>query len=219
MNKTWKRKLLIGLVFIAVFVFFTWLVQIFDVKPLGVNGTNIGFSAFNCAFHKLCCFNFTLYTITDWAGLVPIIVAFSFGIVGLIQLIKRRSLIKVDSDILVLGVYYIVVATFYVLFEMIPINFRPILINGFMEISYPSSTTLLVVCVMPTLSEQISRRCENTKIVKTINTLTISFSVFMVFGRLISGVHWFTDILGSIIIIFGLFNIYRGFVLIFNKKF
>lgn len=218
MKETGKRKILLGLVLVVAFAIFTWLVQIVDVKPLGINGTDIGFSSINCMFHKLCGVNMILYIITDWAGLVPIFVAISFGIEGLIQLIKRKSLIKVDADLLILGVYYMIVIALYIVFEMFPINYRPILINGFMETSYPSSTTLLVMSVMPTLVEQIGRRCKGITIKVTISILTIGFSVFMVVGRLISGVHWFTDILGSVIISVGLFYIYKGFVLMFSKK-
>lgn len=218
MKKTGKRELFAGLLFIAIFAIFTLLVQIVDVNPLGVNGTNIGFSTFNCMIHKLCGVNMTLYTITDWAGLVPIFIIISFGIIGFTQLIKRRSLIKVDADILILGVYYIIVATIYVVFEMMSINFRPILINGFMEVSYPSSTTLLVLSVIPTLAEQTSRRYKNSKVKISMYAFTATFSVFMVIGRLISGVHWFTDILGSVIMSVGLYCTYKGFVLMFSKK-
>lgn len=218
MKKTGKIELFAGLLFIAIFAIFTLLVQIVDVNPLGVNGTNIGFSTFNCMIHKLCGVNMTLYTITDWAGLVPIFIIISFGIIGFTQLIKRRSLIKVDADILILGVYYIIVATIYVVFEMMSINFRPILINGFMEVSYPSSTTLLVLSVIPTLAEQTSRRYKNSKVKISMYAFTATFSVFMVIGRLISGVHWFTDILGSVIMSVGLYCTYKGFVLMFSKK-
>ena len=218
MRETGKRKIWIGLVFIVAFVIFTWLVQIVDVKPLGVNGTDIGFSTLNCMFHKLFGVNMTLYTITDWAGLVPIFVAVSFGIMGLAQLIRRRNLLKVDTDILVLGVYYIVLAGLYVVFETISINFRPILIHGFMETSYPSSTTLLVMGVMPTLAEQICRRGKTGAVKLAVCILTALFSAFMVVGRLISGVHWFTDILGAVLVSVGLFYVYRGFVLILSKK-
>ncbi len=218
MKETGKRKIISGLLLIAGFALFTWLVITVDVKPLGVNGTDIGFSAFNCWFHGLCGVNMTLYTVTDWAGLVPIFAAASFGVFGLAQLIRRKSLIKVDADILILGVYYIVVATLYVAFEMIPINYRPILINGFMETSYPSSTTLLVLGVMPTLAEQVCRRCNNSTAKTVVCILTTGFSVFMVVGRLIAGVHWFTDVLGSVIISAGLFYIYKGVVLIFAER-
>ena len=71
-----------------------------------------------------------IYTITDWMGLVPIVVCLVFAGVGLIQLIKRRSIFKVDADIMILGVYFAVVILAYVIFEIIPINYRPILIEG-----------------------------------------------------------------------------------------
>lgn len=218
MKEKGKRKILFGLVLIIIFIIFTWFVQTIDVKPLGVNETDIGFSTFNCAFHKLCGVNMTLYVITDWAGLVPIFVAFSFGVLGFVQLVKRKSFIKVDTDILILGLYYVVVITLYVVFEMIRINYRPILINGFMETSYPSSTTLLVLGVMPTLMEQLNRRCKNGVVKITVCVFTIMFSIFVVVGRLVSGVHWFTDILGSLIISVGLFYVYKGFALIISEK-
>ena len=139
MKKKERFVLTSGAVFIVFFVLWTYLVQTIDVKPIGINETNVGFSAFNIWFHNLTGVNMTLYTITDWLGLVPVFICMIFGVVGLIQLIKRKSLLKVDFDIVVLGVYYVFVVFAYLLFEMIPINYRPILINGFMEAYLKSS--------------------------------------------------------------------------------
>lgn len=214
MKEKGKRLLILGGIFIVGFTLWTLLIQTVDVSPTGVNGTDIGFSTINNWFHKLTGVHMSLYVITDWLGLVPIFVCMVFGFIGLIQLIKRRSLFEVDRDIIFLGIYYIVVIFGYLIFEMIPINYRPILIEGIMEASYPSSTTLLVLCVMPTLMEQASRRVENAIIYKIISMFTISFSAFMVLGRLFSGVHWLTDIIGSIMLSVGLFSIYRAAVLL-----
>lgn len=188
-----------------------------DVKPVGVNGTSVGFATLNTWFHNLTGVNMTLYNITDWAGLVPIFICMFFGLVGLVQLIKRKSLLKVDLDIIALGIYYIIVISSYIIFEMIPINYRPILINGFLECSYPSSTTLLVLSVMPTVIFQSNKRLQNPKIKKTTMFITIVFSLFMVIGRLVSGVHWLTDIIGSCFLSAGLFYIYKAVVLL-NKN-
>ena len=160
----------------------------------------------------------TVYTITDWLGLIPLFVCMIFGVIGMVQLIKRRSLFKVDYDIICLGIYYIIVIFGYLVFEMIPINYRPILIEGFMEASYPSSTTLLVLSVMPTLNFQVNQRLENVTVRKVICILTSIFSTFMVIGRLASGVHWFTDIVGSIMLSAGMFYIYKAFVLLCYKE-
>ena len=198
-----------GSLLILAFVIWTILVQIVDVAPVGVNGTEIGFAAFNCWFHKLTGVHMRLYTITDWLGLVPVGVCFVFGVIGLIQLIQRRSLFKVDRDIIILGVYYVIVILGYLIFEIYSINYRPILIQGVMEASYPSSTTLLVLCVMPTLVEQTNRRIGNVKVKRIIRNISIVFSAFMVMGRLISGVHWFTDIIGAVLLSAGMFMIYK----------
>lgn len=141
-----------------------------------------------------------------------------FAGIGFYQLVKRKSFFKVDSDILVLGVYYVVVIICYLLFEAIPINYRPILIDGVMEASYPSSTTLLVITIMPTLIEQVNRRVKSTMVCKIIGVVSLVFSIFMVFGRLISGVHWFTDIVGSLLLSAGLFYVYKGLVLMLLNK-
>jgi len=212
-----KRNLLTGVGLIGAFALWTVLIRRVDVQAVGQNGTKVGFADFNVWFHQLTGVNMTLYTITDWLGLVPIFICLSFGVLGLVQLIKRRSLLRVDSDILLLGVYYVLVIVCYLIFEMIPINYRPVLIEGRLEASYPSSTTLLVLSVMPTLMCQTYRRVENSLIRKAVATFVIAFSMFMVFGRLISGVHWATDIIGSILLSAGLYMLYRSVVMYTDK--
>ncbi|MGN0819710.1 MAG: phosphatase PAP2 family protein [Christensenellaceae bacterium] len=212
-----KKVIGAGLISLVAFVIWTVLIQQVDVQPVGQNGTDIGFATLNCWFHKLTGVHMAIYHITDWLGLVPLFICMVFGIIGLIQLIKRKSLFKVDIDIIILGIYYILVILGYLIFEMIPINYRPILINGVMEASYPSSTTLLVLCVMPTLNFQVKRRIKNETIINVINTVSILFSLFMVIGRTVSGVHWLTDIIGSVILSTGLFLIYISCVLLLDK--
>ena len=212
--KTKKRLFFVSIVFIFAFALWTVLIQVIDVQNIGVNGTNVGLATVNSWFHALTGVNMTLYSITDWLGLVPIFVCMFFGAVGLVQLVKRKSLTKVDFDIIILGIYYVIVILCYLIFEMIPINYRPILINGNMEASYPSSTTLLVLCVMPTLVFQEKNRVKNQVFKIIICAIAILFSIFVVVGRLISGVHWVTDIIGSIFLSAGLFYLYKAFALV-----
>ena len=217
MKETEKKLLFLGSGFIVAFIVWTLLIQKVDVQPLGAKDTNIGFATINCWFHEATGVHMKIYHITDWLGLVPIFICMLFGCVGFIQLIKRRSFLKVDCDIILLGGYYIIVIFGYLFFEMIPINYRPILIGGFLEASYPSSTTLLVLCVMPTLVEQMNRRMEHTTVKRFIKVFVVCFSAFMALGRLISGVHWLTDIVGSIMLSVGLFCIYKATVLLCYK--
>ena len=212
------NTLLCGIGMIFTFVLWTILVVTVDVRPEGVNQTNIGLSDLNTWFHSVTGVHMSLYTITDWAGLVPVFVCFVFGFVGLTQMIKRRSFKKVDSDIIFLGVYYVLVIACYLIFESVTINYRPVLIDGNMESSYPSSTTLLVLCVMPTLVFQSERRFIKTALKNIIKIFCMIFSVFMVVGRLVSGVHWLTDIVGSLFLSAGLFLIYKSVVLFLDEQ-
>ncbi len=218
MKQKEKSVLFLGIMLLFAFAIWTGAIQIVDVQPLGVNGTNIGFATWNDWFHKFTGVYMEIYVLTDWLGLVPVFVCSLFGGIGFVQFIKRRSLFRVDYDILILGVYYIVVIAGYLVFEMFPINYRPILIEGVMEASYPSSTTLLVLSVMPTLIFQANRRIKKDIVKKMITVLAICFSVFMVIGRLISGVHWFTDIVGGVLLSGGLFYIYKAVVLLNSKE-
>ena len=208
-----KRNLLTGVGLISAFALWTVLIQCVDVEPVGQNGTKIGFAAFNVWFHQLTVVHMTIYTITDWLGLVPIFICMCFGALGFVQLVKRRSLRRVEPDLILLGVYYVIVIACYLIFEMIPINYRPVLIEGRLEASYPSSTTLLVLAVMPTLVFQVCRRVENPLIKKVMAVFATAFSAFMVIGRLISGVHWATDIVASVLLSAGLFMLYQSAVM------
>ena len=158
-----KRKKLLwtGTGLTLLFVLWTMLIQHVDVQAVGPKNTKVGFASWNVWFHNLTGVNMTLYTVTDWLGLVPVFICGCFGILGLVQWIRRKRILRVDPDILLLGVYYLLVISGYLIFEMVPVNYRPILIDGFLEASYPSSTTLLVLSVMPTLKFQADRRCGN----------------------------------------------------------
>ena len=217
MTEKGKRDLKFGAAWIAVFALWTALIQSVDVRPVGQNGTNIGFAAFNVWFHQFTGAHMAIYAVTDWLGLVPLSICIGFGIAGLIQWVKRRSLKEVDTDILLLGIHYVLVVFAYLIFEEIPINYRPIPIEGIMEASYPSSTTLLVLSVMPTLKFQVDRRAQHPRLRKMTSAFVALFSLFMVAGRLVSGVHWFTDIAGAVFLSAGLFMTYRGAVILTDK--
>lgn len=211
MNKKIKN-FIIATALIVSFILWTLLISFVDVQQIGPNGSSVGFATINSAIHKLFGVNFSLYNITDWAGLVPVVFGLGFALLGLIQWIKRKHILKVDIGILILGVFYIVTLILYLTFESIVINYRPVLINGYLEASYPSSTTLLVLCVMPTAIMQLKDQIKN----KVLNLIMISlislFIIFMEIGRLISGVHWVTDIIGGILLSSGLVMIYYSFV-------
>ena len=198
MNKK-KRNFLISTILILLAVVFTILVKVVDVKQVGVNGTSIGFATLNQFVFKTTGVNMIWYHITDWLGLVPIFMAMVYSLLGLVQLIKRKSLFKVDKEIIILGLFYVVVISIYIFFEKVIVNYRPILMNGFLEASYPSSHTLMTICLCGS-SIIVNKKLFNNKITKLMNMLSLIIILITVIGRLISGVHWFTDIIGGIFI-------------------
>lgn len=216
MKKSCFKSLLLSAVFIFLFIVWTILVLTVNVEPVGPMETKVGLSRFNLFVHNLIGVNMLLYDITDILGLIPICFAAGFGVLGFVQLIKRKSLFKVDPTILSLGVFYIIVICSFLFFEKVVVNYRPVLIEGALEASYPSSTTLLTLCVMPSSILQLKLSIKNKFIFILTSVLISLFTVFMIIARLISGVHWITDIIGGVLLSGGLVCSY--FALAFGIK-
>ena len=213
-----RKSFYIGLGLLALFVIWTIALMFVDVRAIGPQESIVGFATINRFIHNLTGVHMSLYTITDWLGLVPLCFIMGFGILGLCEWIKRKNLFKVDHSILTLGGFYIIVMTAYIFFETFVVNYRPILINGILEASYPSSTTMLVMCVMPTAIMQFNERIKSNGFKKCVNILITAFIAFMVIGRLVSGVHWFSDIIGGALLSSGLVMIYYSVSNVANHK-
>lgn len=212
MKKESQRSLGIATCMLLAFLLWTAAIQFVDVEAIGPQESSVGFATINRFVHNLTGVHMSLYTITDWMGLVPLGFVTGFALLGLIQWIKRKHLLKVDYSILILGGFYIAVMTVYVIFEMLVVNYRPVLIGGILEASYPSSTTMLVMCVMPTAVMQFNARIKNNVLKRCVAYAITAFMVFMVIGRLISGVHWFTDIIGGALLSAGLVIMYHAII-------
>ena len=218
MKKNGIKRFFPGILLLALFLLWTVAVKTVDVAQAGETATLVGFATLNSRFHSLTGVHMWIYDLTDLLSVIPLGVCALFGLLGALQLIRRRSLREVDRDILLLGIYYVVVIGAFFLFEVFPVNFRPIFIEGKLEASYPSSTTLLVLSVMPTLPFQIDRRCGKAGLKWAVRILTALFSAFMVIGRLVCGVHWLTDIVGGLVLSVGLFLLYRAAVRCFGEE-
>ena len=212
MKKENQRNFCIATCMLFAFFLWTATIQFIDVQTIGPQGSSVGFATINGFVHNLTGVHMSLYTITDWLGLVPLAFVMGFALLGLVQWIKRKYLLKVDYSILVLGGFYIVVMAVYMLFEVFAVNYRPVLIGGILEASYPSSTTMLVMCVMPTAVMQFNARIKNNILKRFVASAITVFVVFMVIGRLLSGVHWFTDIIGGALLSAGLVLMYRAII-------
>lgn len=185
---------------IIISIVFTLLVKYVDVAQIGPMGSSVGFSTVNNFFHNLIGVNMIFYKITDVLGILPILMALGFAGVGVYQLIKRKSVMKVDKEIIAIGVFYVVVVGLYLFFEKVIINYRPTLIDGVLEASYPSSHTLLSLCICGSTILLNKMRFPKIKAAQYESKVALVSMLLILFGRLISGVHWFSDILGGVII-------------------
>ena len=211
-----KKNILICILLVLLSIIYTLLVKYVDTSTIGPNGSVVGFSSLNSFVFNLTGNNMTLYKITEILGIIPILIALMYAVIGLIQVIDRKSL-KVDKELIALGILYVVVILIYVFFEKCIINYRPVIIDGVLEASYPSSHTLLSICICGSALLINKYLFNNKKIYKYINIVSIISMVLIVLGRLLSGVHWASDIIGSIIISITLLKILETYYLSIKK--
>lgn len=200
-------------------ILFTLLVKFVDVSSIGPDGSSVGFSTINNFFHNLIGVNMTIYTLSEICGYVPLLMVAGYGVVGVLQLIKRKSILKVDKEILAIGVFYVIVLAIYVFFEKVIINYRPTLIDGELEASYPSSHTILALFICGSTIILNRFRFKRIKAAQYENSLAFLFMGLVLVGRIISGVHWFSDILGGVIIsVTLLYSFYNTLIYLKEKK-
>ena len=201
-----KKNILICVLLVLISIIYTLLVKYVDTSTIGPNGSVVGFSSLNSF----------VFNLTEILGIIPILIALMYAVIGLIQVIDRKSL-KVDKELIALGILYIIVILIYVFFEKCIINYRPVIIDGVLEASYPSSHTLLSICICGSSLLINKYLFNNEKIYKYINIISIISMVLIVLGRLLSGVHWASDIIGSIIISITLLKILETYYLSIKK--
>jgi undecaprenyl-diphosphatase len=194
------------------FTVFTFLLLHFDVKPIGVEQSRVGFAMVNEFIFDAVGVNLLWYKITDLLGMLALLVVIFFGMMGVRQWIQRKSLLRVDKDIIALGLLYFLVMAVYVFFEIHIVNYRPIRLDGHMEASYPSSHVMIVLTVLGTAIIQIQKRMKGRSIRKLLEYGAYGTIILTLAGRLISGVHWFTDIIAGVLLGSALLMFYKSVV-------
>ena len=194
------------------FVIFSLLIRVFDVQPAGPLGSKIGLAGLNTAVHQFFGEHLFWYELTQVFGYIALAVAAVFALTGLVQLIKRRSLFKVDKKLLMLGIVYIILIALYVLFEKIPFNYRPVILDPEqgLEPSYPSTHTLLILTILGTAFSLVKDYIKNQKLLVIIKLACLIIIALTIIGRLICGVHWLTDIAGGILLSLFLISLYKS---------
>ncbi|MCQ2450993.1 MAG: phosphatase PAP2 family protein [Clostridia bacterium] len=213
-----KTSYILGAIFTALSVVFAVIAKKVDTATYVIENNKylsvkIGFYKINTYIHNLTGVHMNWYDITDIMGILSIGFGLIFGLVGLIQLIKRKNLFKLDRYIYCLGGTYALLGIIYAAFEKITLNRRPIVMPGedLPEASFPSSHTLLIAVIMITGAIQICRLFADKKAIKiSLSAFCILFATVGVLGRFYSGVHWFTDIIESLIITAAICFFYYG---------
>ena len=205
-----NRRILTASVSGLLFAVLIILVRFVDVQAIGPEGTRIGLSHLNRLVFESLGVRMLWYEITDWLGIAAIGTALLFAVVGLAQWVKRKSIWKVDREILALGALYLTVIGLYVLFELLIVNYRPIIMPGSVhpEASFPSSHTMLVCVIMGSAIPLLGKYVKSDVLCTVSRVICAAIIAITVIGRLFSGVHWFTDILGGILISVMLLNLY-----------
>ena len=205
------KKFLNSILYGLLFIFFSLLVRVIDVQPVGPEASNIGFAGLNTAVHEFFGMHLFWYKLTQLLGVAAIAVAGLFAVVGFIQLIQRKNLLKVDKKILMLGVIYILVILLYALFEKVPFNYRPVILDPAegLEPSYPSTHTMLILTIFGTAVAVLGDYIKNAKLVLLLKIVCLVIMALTIVGRLVCGVHWFTEIAGGVIISLFFINFFR----------
>ncbi len=197
-----KKKMMAAAILAAFFVLFIILVKTVDVAAIGPNDTKVGFSGINAAVSGAFGYNGFFYKLTQILGYLSIVIALVFAEEGIEQLIRRRSFKAIDGEIIVTGALYVLTAIVYLFFEIVKVNYRPVIMPGDAapEASFPSSHTVLACVILIGAVIFCRRYLANKKLAKIF---TVAFSVtagVTVLGRILAGVHWFTDVIGGLII-------------------
>ena len=196
-----KKAALIGAIgFFILFLVFTALVIAVDVRPIGPNGSEVGLATVNGALADALGYNETWYTVSEYAGYISLAIVPCFACLGLFQAIKRKSIAKVDRHLFVLGSFYELVLATYCLFEVLTINYRPVLIDGELEASFPSTHTMLALCIMLTAIYELHQLIKSKKVLIATDISLAAIMAVIITGRFMSGVHWFSDIIASVLL-------------------
>ena len=216
MKKILNKYLIVGIVFIFLFLLLMILLN-FNKANLGETNTPVGLSSIN----KLFVTNYVdIYNSMSQVGLyLSFIIIAGFAITGFYQLIKRKSLFKVDLDIILFGVGVIVLIITWLLFDkVIAYNYRPIYVNKNLEGSFPSTHVLFTTFVLVSAFGISLNREKNNFYNLAILVIAILVITLTSLCRVLSGMHWATDVLGGLLLGLGYFFILYGIFKGLSKK-
>lgn len=205
---------LIPSISLVLFIIWTILVKTVDVHYI----TDIGFLGFYSVNQNINDWVKTLNNslfdkISNILLIVSIVTVFIFAIVGLVQLIKRKSFAKVDPIIYILLGLYVLSAIFYLVFELMKINFSPLSTKEDIKTSYPSTHLFISCSYVSAAVFVLFEYFDFKKIIKYIILgLLVIFVAIVFIIRLMSGNHYFTDLIGGLLLTISLVSLFKCFI-------
>ena len=213
---TRKGKIILAAGLLCLFFLLIAALKTVDVAHVegSPEGTEVGLAGVNGPIHEWIGMNMTWYRITEILGYAAILTAACFAGMALVQLIQRRSLKRVDPCLVAAMVLYAVCVICYVLFNKVVINYRPVLMPGETEaeVSFPSSHSMVAVVIMGSTFLLARFYAPGKGLQRIVQVLSAAVAAVTVIGRLLSGVHWFTDIVGGVLLSAALISAFNAFV-------
>ena len=203
---TWNMKqramldYVLGAICFAIFIVLIILLKTVDVQAVGPEGTSVGLASMNTAFHNMTGENKGFYLLSKILGFAELSLVVYFAGIAVYQWVKGKSFKNVAHCLKAAGIFYVITAGLYVFFEKVVINFRPVIMEGkdHVEPSFPSTHTLLAIMILGSAFVIAKNLLTNVPLKRTLRILCFVFMFITAAARLLSGVHWLTDIIGAI---------------------
>lgn len=183
-----KKKILDIVIITNLFIIFilTILVKTVDIYYNVITKSNIGLYSLNKLFLNNNEFQF-LKIISEIIFIICLLIIVIIGAMLIINYIKTKAINKKQKNFLI---YLFILFIIWVLFDkVLIINYRPIVVDGKIEGSYPSTHIMVITYTLLSLSYLLENKVnQKMKYILSIIFILITFS-----GRVLSLMHWFTD--------------------------
>ena len=130
--------------------------------------------------------------------LITSLVTFAvFAVLGFFQWIKRKSLKKVDKELLWAILPLSLMAATYVIFEkFIILNVRP---NGSGEPSFPSTHTMVAATIFFITAIILPKYIKSRAARITLDLMMLIFIILVSIGRVLANMHWVSDVCAGLV--------------------
>lgn len=152
--------------------------------------------------------------ITDIILITALAVLGVFAVLGLVEWIKRKSLKKVDRELLaMIPPLFLMAATYFIFDHIFILNTRP---NGSGEPSFPSSHTMATATIFLMTMLALKKYVKNKSLRIFLDVVMLILIVLVSVGRVAANMHWTSDVIGALI--FSLIFVAIYYLLIRPKK-